>query len=77
MLVFENEKQINDWTRRHNIPKGDVQPVDKIWAFSKKWYGRHLNPEWTKWTVIEAKQIFRDFELEGKIWDLGDTKERF
>lgn len=77
MLVFENEKQIDEWTKKHNIPKGDIQPIEKIWNFSKKWYENHLNPEWKKWTIDEAKQIFREFELENKIWDLGDSKERF
>jgi len=77
MLVFENEEQINHWTKRHNIPKGDIQPVEQIWAFSKKWYGNHLNPDWTKWTVEDAKQIFTEFELDGEIWSLGDSKGRF
>lgn len=77
MLIFENEQQVDEWTKKHNIPKGDIQPIEKIWIFSKKWYGNHLNPEWTKWTIEEAKQIFREFELENKIWDLGSSKERF
>ena len=77
MLVFENEEQIDSWAIRHNIPKGDLQPIAKIWAFSKKWYGNHLNPEWTKWTVEDAKRIFSEFELQGRIWDLGESKERF
>jgi hypothetical protein len=51
-----------------------VQPINKIWAFSKKWYDNHLNPEWTKWTVDDAKRIFQAFELERKIWNLGDSK---
>jgi hypothetical protein len=35
MLIFENEAQIDQWTKRHNIPKGDIQPIEKIWNFSK------------------------------------------
>ena len=77
MLVFESAEQIESWALRHYIPQGDIQPVEKIWTFSKKWYGEHLNPTWTKWTVEEAKQIFIEFELEGKIWNLDDSKERF
>lgn len=77
MLVFENKEQINTWSKRHNINKGDIQPIDKIWNFSKKWYGKHLNPDWTKWTVEEAKKIFKQFKLEGNIWNLDDSKERF
>ena len=43
MLVFESEEQIDDWTKKHNILKGDVQPIENIWNFSKKWYGNHLS----------------------------------
>ena len=77
MLVFEQEAQVDQWARRHNIPKGDVQPIGKIWAFAKKWYGNHLSPTWTKWTVDEAKRMFKEFGLEGRIWDLGGSNERF
>lgn len=77
MLVFENEQQVEEWSKKHNIPKGDIQSIEKIWSFSKKWYGNHLNPEWTKWTIEEAKQIFNEFELQNKTWDLGSSKERF
>ncbi len=77
MLVFENEEQVDSWTKRHNIPKGDIQPIEKIWKFSKRWYGNHLDPRWTKWTTNDAKRIFREFELKGRIWNLDDSKERF
>ncbi|WP_305952324.1 alkylmercury lyase family protein [Emticicia oligotrophica] len=77
MLIFENEEQINDWSARHNIPKGDIQPIEKFFNFAKKWYCNHLSPEWTKWTIEEAKQMFRDHELHGKIWELGEVSGRF
>jgi hypothetical protein len=77
MLVFKSEEQISEWSGRHNIPKGDVQRLDNVWRFSKKWYGNHLNPEWQKWTMDEARNIFREFNLTGKIWDLEKSAERF
>lgn len=77
MLVFENEEQVDKWTKKHNIPKGDIQAIETIWNFSKKWYGNHLNPDWKKWTVDEAKQLFKEFSLENETWNLGDSKERF
>lgn len=77
MLIFQNEAQIDKWSIKHNIPKGDIQPIEKIWNFSKKWYGNHLSPEWTKWTIEEAKEMFREFELNHSIWKLDDSKERF
>ena len=77
MLVFENEEQVDKWTKKHNIPKGDIRPIETIWNFSKKWYGNHLKPDWKKWTVDEAKQLFKEFSLENETWNLGDSKERF
>ena len=77
MLVFKNEEQIIEWSKRHNIPTGDIQPLDNVWAFSKKWYGNHLNPDWEKWTMQEAREIFKEFNLTDKIWDLEMTAERF
>jgi len=77
MLVFENEKQIDRWTKKHNIPKGDIQAITTIWNFSKKWYGNHLSPSWKKWTIAQAKHMFREFELKGRIWNLNDSDKRF
>jgi hypothetical protein len=77
MLVFKDEGQINEWTKRHNIPRGDIQSMDNVWEFSKKWYGNHLNPEWQKWTMQEAKDIFMQFNLTNKIWNLEKSSTRF
>ena len=77
MLMFKNENQINSWTKRHNIAKGDIQPIKNIWELSKKWYGNHLSPNWKKWTVKEAKDIFLEFNLTHQIWDLESMDSRF
>lgn len=77
MLVFENVEQVDSWCTRHQIPKGDVQPIQLIWEFSRKWYGNHLNPDWKKWTTAEASQIFMEFGLTHPVWDLNDSNDRF
>lgn len=77
MLVFENEAQVTEWCKRHNMQRGDIQPIDNIWEFSKKWYGNHLNPGWKKWTMAEAKEMFTEFNLTGNTWNLDATGERF
>ena len=77
MLVFKDEIQIDNWTKKHNIPKGDIQPIVNVWEFSKKWYGNHLNPDWEKWTMQEAKDIFLQFNLTNKIWDIETSDSRF
>jgi hypothetical protein len=73
MLLFENEAEVDRWSAQHRIPKGDVQPIQKIWEFSKVWYGNHLNPDWHKWSTAEAQQIFDRFGLDHTIWKLPVT----
>ncbi|WP_063366522.1 alkylmercury lyase family protein [Pseudoalteromonas luteoviolacea] len=77
MLMFKSESDIDRWCERHNMCKGDVQPIEHIWAFSKVWYGRHLNPDWVKWTVKEASEIFESFGLTHSIWKLPIEQGRF
>lgn len=77
MLLFESVQAVDAWCQRHGIPRGDVQPVRKVWEFAKAWYGKHLNEDWTKWTVEEARALFRRFELEGDIWELPVVNQRF
>lgn len=77
MLMFESESDIENWCDRHGMDKGDVQPISKIWEFSKIWYGNHLNAEWVKWTVDEAREIFERFGLTNPVWDMPSSEGRF
>lgn len=77
MLLFRNENEVNAWSQRHDIPRGDIQPIERIWEFSKVWYGNHLNPNWKKWTTKEAKEIFLRFGLTGDTWNLEESAKRF
>jgi hypothetical protein len=77
MLVFEREADVDDWSRRHALPRGDVRPIQTVYDFARQWYGRHLDQDWRKWTTGEAREHFERFGLEGPIWDLPRTDERF
>ena len=77
MLMFDSEAEIDAWCERHHISKGDVQPIEKIWQFSRVWYGNHLDENWQKWTVEEAIAIFQRFELDHPVWDMPSGGERF
>ena len=77
MLVFASDAAVDAWCARHAMPRGDVQPLTNVWAFAQAWYGRHLDPAWTKWTTDEARALFARFGLTGPIWDLPTTDERF
>ena len=77
MLLFRNETEVDNWCLTHNIPKGDVQPVSKIFKFAGEWYGNHLKYDWKKWTNKEARDLFEKFGLESDIWKIPVSKERF
>jgi hypothetical protein len=77
MLIFESEPQVEEWSRRHNIPKGDIQSINRIWEFSREWYGNHLNQGWEKWTMDEAKAMFAKHDLKGDTWNLEANATRF
>lgn len=77
MLVFGDEPSIDLWSAQHALPRGDAQPIQKIYAFARVWYGRHLDLTWRKWSAAEAHDIFQQFGLSGPIWDLPQTKDRF
>jgi hypothetical protein len=77
MLLFDSEAHIDDWCHRHRIAKGSVQPLSRVWQFARVWYGRHLDPAWTKWSADEAKAIFEQFGLTGPVWDIQAGTARF
>lgn len=77
MLVFESAEAVDAWCTRHAMPRGDVRSLATVWEFAQAWYGRHLDPQWTKWTTEEARALFARFGLTGPIWALPETAERF
>lgn len=77
VLLFESHGEVDAWAKRHNIARGDVQPIQRVYDLGAVWYGRHLDEDWHKWTIAEAKEIFAKFKLSGPIWDLPYSRERF
>lgn len=77
VLFFESDAQIDAWAKRHNIARGDAQPIQRVYDLGAIWYGRHLDEDWHKWTLAEAREIFTKLGLSGPIWDLPQSRERF
>jgi len=77
VLLFESEAQIDSWTKRHGIPRGDSQPIQRVYQLGATWYGSHLAADWHKWTVDEARAIFVACGLSGPIWDLPHSSATF
>jgi hypothetical protein len=70
MLTFESEGQINDWCKNHNVARGEVLTLDKVWEFSKLWYGNYLDDTWTRKTPEYAESIFKKAGLTTDFWKL-------
>ena len=77
MLVFRDEAQVAEWSARHRIPRGDVQPVAKVLELAQRWYGEHLRPDWTKKSVAEARAIFTELGFTHPVWSLPLQEGRF
>ena len=77
MLLFDSEGAVDRWCARHGMPRGDVQPLEKIWPFARVGYGRHRDLRWKKWSAAEAREIFSAFGLSGPTWEIPDTADRF
>jgi Alkylmercury lyase len=77
MLLFAAEAEVENWCAKRRIAKGDVRPIEQIWGFAREWYGRHLDPDWHKWTADEAAAMFRRHGLDGPIWQIPVSKSRF
>eukprot|EP01102_Stenamoeba_stenopodia_P003019 TRINITY_DN12952_c0_g1_i2.p1 TRINITY_DN12952_c0_g1~~TRINITY_DN12952_c0_g1_i2.p1 ORF type:complete len:253 (-),score=42.37 TRINITY_DN12952_c0_g1_i2:101-859(-) len=77
MLLFRNRAEVENWSTKHRIPVGDVQPVSNVWAFAQEWYGNHLSREWVKWTNNEAIAMFQRYGLTHPVWHIPTSDVRF
>jgi hypothetical protein len=77
MLLFKDAAQVADWSARHQIPQGDIQPIANVLELARRWYGGHLRPDWTKKSVAEARAIFIELGLVHPVWRLQAQDGRF
>jgi hypothetical protein len=77
LLPFRSPSDVDVWTMRHALPLGEVVPLAQVAALARRWYGGHADPQWRKWTVAEAQDIFASVGLTSTFWDLGAQVGRF
>jgi hypothetical protein len=77
MLVFPSVEAVDAWSARHAVPRGDVQPIGRVWELARAWYANHRSPTWMKWSSDEASAIFARVGLTGPVWELPQTAGRF
>ncbi|MGA2131019.1 MAG: organomercurial lyase [Bryobacteraceae bacterium] len=77
VLPFRSADEIAAWSARHHLPLGEAVPLSQVAALARDWYGAHASPDWHKWTVAEAQEIFQRAGLVSEFWDLGARAGRF
>ena len=77
LLPFKTEQQIDAWSARHRLPRGEAVSIAQTAALARTWYGRHADPDYRKWTPGEAQKIFADVGLTGEFWELDSSSDRF
>ncbi len=77
LLPFRTEHDVDAWSRRHGLPRGEAVPLERLAALARSWYGRHAAPDYVKWTPAEAQRLFADAGLRGAFWSLDTEAGRF
>jgi hypothetical protein len=77
LLPFRSEADLAAWCERHRLPRGVAMPLTQLQALARRWYGRHLDLDWVKWTPAQAAEIFAAVGLVGPFWALDRSGERF
>ncbi len=77
MLVFASASDVDEWSRRHGIERGEILTLDEVAALARAWYGNHLSPDWRKPTADEAQAIFRRVGLTSAHWHVRGGGSRF
>ena len=70
LLPFRSVADIDAWTRRHALPMGQVLSLSQLADLARRWYGKHADPDWRKFTMSEAAAVFAASGLEGEFWQL-------
>ena len=77
MLPFHSGAEIAAWCERHRQPRGQAVPLTQVAQLARAWYGKHADPDWKKWSIAEAQEIFAGAGLVSGFWDLGRGRERY
>ncbi|TKC87688.1 hypothetical protein FAZ69_15460 [Trinickia terrae] len=77
LLPFRSPDDITEWTKRHQLPRGEIMPIAQLAELATRWYSHHAGPDWEKWTPSQAMEIFRATGLSSDFWQLDTSTERY
>ena len=65
---FRNGAEIDDWCRRHALPRGHVMTLEALWPFARDWYGDYIRKPWRKRSTAENRALFARHSLLEPFW---------
>ena len=72
MLLFRSEEHVESWCKQWNLPHGATLTLDQIFQLATAWFKPdRRNPEWRRYTVEEAMDIFKKIGLTSPFWNLS------
>ena len=77
LVAFPYAGDAREWAARHGFPLGEVLPIAQLGELARRWYGRHAERDWSKWTVAQAREIFSAVGLQGAFWELPEAPGKF
>ncbi len=77
VLPFHSPADIREWCDRYSVMMGEVVPLHYVANLAQAWYGSHAGPEWRKWSIAEAEEIFSRVGLTSEFWRLGQRSGHF
>lgn len=77
LVAFHQPADAASWADRHGFPVGEILPIAQIGDLAQRWYGRHADRAWSKWTVTQARSIFHDVGLTGPFWELPGVDGKY
>lgn len=77
LVAFHQAADAQAWTRRHGFQLGQVLPITQLGDLARRWYGRHADPGWVKWSLPQARDIFAQCGLTGEFWSLPGGEGKF
>lgn len=77
LVAFHRPDDAAPWVERHGFTLGQVLPIAQIGDLAHRWYGRHADRHWSKWTISQAQAIFTEVGLTGQFWELPEAGGKY
>lgn len=71
MLFFRSEELLDEWLMSHQMERGAVLSIQKLWELSQRWYHNRMSPEYHGRNMEQIQEIFKEVGLTSEFWQPG------